>query len=357
MSDIFLHDYGEEGTVPTESSKQYTLSQLAEIVEGEVVGESSTAVTGIATLQTAKSGDISFLANPAYEKFLKETGASVVILSQNSIEHCPCDALVVKNPYLAYATLSHYFSHTLTEVVGVHPSAVVHESANIDPSAVIAANAVIEKGAEIGANVIIGAGCFVGEHSIVADETRLYANVTVYHGVSIGQRCIIHSGAVLGADGFGIAPGPNGWNKIAQIGGVVVGDDVEIGANTAIDRGALDNTVIERGVKLDNQIQIAHNVVVGENTAIAACSGIAGSTTVGKNCIIGGGCGIAGHLDITDNVHLTGMTLVTKNIKKAGVYSSGTAVEPNAQWRRNVVRFRQLDELANRVKTLEKMTK
>ncbi|UZE95080.1 UDP-3-O-(3-hydroxymyristoyl)glucosamine N-acyltransferase [Alkalimarinus alittae] len=341
----------------SELEKQFTLSQLAEIVDAEVVGDSNTLVTGISTLQTAKKGDLSFLANPAYEKFLKETNASVVILSQSSAESCPCAALVVKNPYLAYATLSHYFAHTLTESKGTHSTAVVHETAVVDASAVIAANAVIEKGAVIGANVVIGAGCFIGENAVVAEQTRLYANVSVYHGVSIGKRCIIHSGAVLGADGFGIAPGSDGWNKIAQIGGVVVGDDVEIGANTTIDRGALDNTVIECGAKLDNQIQIAHNVVVGENTAIAACSGIAGSTRIGKNCILGGGCGIAGHLDITDNVHLTGMTLVTKSIKKPGVYSSGTAVEPNAQWRRNVVRFRQLDELANRVKKLEKDTK
>lgn len=334
--------------------KQYTLSQLAQIIEGEVIGEGDTLVTGISTLQAAKKGDISFLANPAYEKFLKETNASAVIVSHNTVGNCPCNAVVVKNPYLAYAKLSHYFAYTLTEPEGIHETAVVHESADVDATAVIAANAVIEKGAVIGANVIVSAGCFIGENSELDEGTRLYANVSIYHGVSVGKRCIIHSGVVLGADGFGIAPGPNGWNKIAQIGGVVIGDDVEIGANTTIDRGALDNTMIERGVKLDNQIQIAHNVIVGENTAIAACSGIAGSTRIGKSCVIGGGCGIAGHLDIADNVHLTGMTLVTKSIKKAGVYSSGTAVEPNAKWRRNVVRFRQLDELANRVKKLEK---
>ncbi len=334
--------------------KQYTLSQLAEIVEGEVVGEGDRIITGISTLQGAQNGDISFLANPAYEKFLAETRASVVIVSHNSVDRCPCDALVVKNPYLAYAALSHYFAFALTEPLGIHKTAVVHETAEVDMTAVVGASAVIEKGAVIGANVIVGAGCFIGENTVLAEDTRLYANVSVYHGVSVGKGCIVHSGVVLGADGFGIAPGPNGWNKIAQIGGVVIGDNVEIGANTAIDRGALDNTVIENGVKLDNQIQIAHNVIVGENTAIAACSGIAGSTRVGKNCVIGGGCGIAGHLDIADNVHLTGMTLVTKSIKKAGVYSSGTAVEPNAKWRRNVVRFRQLDELANRVKKLEK---
>lgn len=334
--------------------KQYTLSQLAEMIEGEVVGDGNTMITGISTLQAARKGDISFLANPAYEKYLKETQASVVIVSENSVGSCPCDALVVKNPYLAYATLSHYFAYPLTEPQGIHKTAVVHETASVDATAVVAANAVIEKGAVIGANVIIGAGCFIGENTAVAENTRLYANVSVYHGVLVGKQCIIHSGVVLGADGFGIAPGPEGWNKIAQIGGVVIGDNVEIGANTTIDRGALDNTIIENGVKLDNQIQIAHNVIVGENTAIAACSGIAGSTRIGKNCVIGGGCGIAGHLDIADNVHLTGMTLVTKSIKKAGVYSSGTAVEPNAKWRRNVVRFRQLDELANRVKKLEK---
>lgn len=334
--------------------KQYTLFQLAEIVAGTVVGDGTCLITGIKTLQEAKAGTISFLANPAYEKFLKDTEASAVILSENSAEKCSVNALVVQNPYLAYAKLSHYFSYSLCDIEGVHTSAVVHELADIDSTASIAANAVIEKGATIGANVVIGAGCFVGENSVISQDSRLFANVSVYHGVMLGKRCIVHSGAVIGSDGFGIAPGPDGWNKIAQIGGVIIGDDVEIGANTTIDRGALDNTEIKNGVKLDNQIQIAHNVIVGENSAIAACTGIAGSTRVGKNCIFGGGCGIAGHLEIADNVHLTGMTLVTKNLKKPGVYSSGTAVEPNSEWRKNAVRFRQLDSIASRVKKLEK---
>ena len=334
--------------------KQYTLSQLAEIVAGTVVGDGDCLIEGINTLQEAKKGTISFLANPAYEKFLKDTEASAVILSEGYSGKCPSNSLVVKNPYLAYAKLSHYFDYVLSAESGIHSSAVVHDLADIDSTASIAANAVIEKGASIAANVVIGAGCFVGENSVISECTRLFANVSVYHGVMIGARCIIHSGAIIGADGFGIAPSPDGWNKIAQIGGVVVGDDVEIGANTTIDRGALDNTEIKDGVKLDNQIQIAHNVIIGENTAIAACTGIAGSTRVGKNCIFGGGSGIAGHLSIVDNVHLTGMTLVTKSIKKPGVYSSGTAVEPNSTWRKNAVRFRQLDSIANRIKILEK---
>ena len=334
--------------------RQYTLSELAEIVEGAVVGEDTCLIEGIETLQDAKKGSISFLANPAYVKFLKDTNASAVILSEKSVEKCPTNALVVQNPYLAYAKLSHYFNYVLSDEKGIHPSSVVHDLADIDSTASIAANSVIEKGATIGANVVIGAGCFVGENSVIRQGTRLFANVSVYHGVTIGSRCIVHSGAVIGSDGFGIAPSPDGWSKIAQIGGVVVGDDVEIGANTTIDRGALDNTEIKNGVKLDNQIQIAHNVIVGENTAIAACTGIAGSTRVGKNCIFGGGSGVAGHLDIADNVHLTGMTLVSKSIKKPGVYSSGTAVEPNAAWRKNAVRFRQLDNIVNRIKKLEK---
>jgi len=334
--------------------KQYTLSRLAEIVAGTVVGDGACLIEGIETLQEAKKGTISFLANPAYEKFLKETNASAVILSESSAEKCSVNALVVQNPYLAYAKLSHYFNYVLSDVDGIHSSAVVHDLADVDSTASIGANAVIEKGATIGASVVIGAGCFVGENSVISQSTRLFANVSVYHGVTVGERCIIHSGAVIGSDGFGIAPGPDGWSKIAQIGGVVIGDDVEIGANTTIDRGALANTEIKNSVKLDNQIQIAHNVIVGENSAIAACTGIAGSTRIGKNCIFGGGCGVAGHLEITDNVHLTGMTLVTKNIKKPGVYSSGTAVEPNAAWRKNAVRFRQLDSIVSRIKKLEK---
>jgi UDP-3-O-[3-hydroxymyristoyl] glucosamine N-acyltransferase len=213
---------------------------------------------------------------------------------------------------------------------------------------------VIEAGVCIGAGTYVGPGCFIGQDSCIGQDSRLYANATVYAGVNIGARVILHSGAVIGADGFGFAPEKGRFIKIAQLGGVMIGNDVEIGANTTIDRGALGDTVIEEGVKLDNQIQVAHNVRIGAHTVVAACAGISGSSKVGRHCMIGGGVGIAGHLTIADGVHLTGMTLVTHDIREAGVYSSGTAIEPNKSWRRNVARFRQLDQWVKRIRELER---
>jgi len=344
--------------------KVFTLKQLSEKVGGRVIGDENQIIAGIATLQSADATQISFLANPAYEKYLSDTEAAAVILTEDMVPNTSSNMLVHTQPYLAYATLSHLWDEFSCESLSsnaadnkpahIHDSATVHETAVISQGVTIHAGAVVHSGVTIGEGSVIGSNCVIGVDSIIGTGTLIHAGVTIYHGVTVGDACILHSGVVIGSDGFGFAPHQGKWEKIAQLGGVLIGNHVEIGANTAIDRGALDNTVIEHGVKLDNQIQIAHNVLVGENTAIAACSAIAGSTTIGKNCVIGGASGIAGHLTVTDNVHITAMTMVIKSLKEPGVYSSGTGVQPNAKWRKSIARLRQLDKMAARIKALEK---
>nr|MDT0253868.1 UDP-3-O-(3-hydroxymyristoyl)glucosamine N-acyltransferase [Endozoicomonas sp.] len=261
---------------------------------------------------------------------------------------------ILDNPYLGYARLSSLFDPNRGGGAGIHPSAVVDETAVVDPSAAIGANVVVEAGVQIAAGVRIDSGTVVGHDSVLGVDVYLHRNVTVCHGVIIGDRTIIHSGAVIGGDGFGNAHSDGRWHKIAQIGGVVIGCDVEVGNNTCIDRGALGNTEIHDGVRLDNLIQIAHNVIIGENTAIAASVGISGSTTIGKNCTIAGAAGFAGHLTIADGTFISGMAMITRSITKSGSYSSGTGFMESRDWRKNVVRFRQLDDLARRIKQLEK---
>jgi UDP-3-O-[3-hydroxymyristoyl] glucosamine N-acyltransferase len=334
-----------------------TLGQLAEHVGGHVHGDTARKISGIATLQTAKSGDISFLANPRYTKYLAATAASAVILSEEYRQDCPCDALVVNDPYLSYARIAQLLCPSSAQQRGWHPSAVVDSAATVDASAWIGPNCVIEQGVQIAAQVSVGAGCFIGRDSIIGAGSRLEANVTVCHGSRIGQRVVIHPGVVIGSDGFGLANDDGSWVKVPQLGTVIIGDEVEIGANTTIDRGALDDTVIEHGVKLDNQIQVAHNVHIGAHTAIAGCTGIAGSARIGARCTIGGGVGIVGHTEIADDVHITGMSFVAHSIRKAGVYSSGTPLEPNRDWRRNYARFHHLDDMAKRLRHLETMIK
>ena len=331
-----------------------TLNEIAQFLGAKLVGDGSIVLSGIATLQQAKTGQISFLANPVYAKYLPITTASAVILDADNAKDSPVPCLVVENPYLCYARLTELFALEPKKFPGIHPSAVVDPSASIHSTSSIGPNCSIAAGVSVAENVQLGAGCVLGEDSTIGNGCHLHANVTVYHGVSIGRRVIIHSGAVIGSDGFGFARSGSEWVKIHQIGGVQIGDDVEIGAGTTIDRGALDNTSIATGVKVDNQVQIAHNVKIGENTAIAACVGIAGSTTIGKNCTIAGAVGIIGHLDIVDNVHVTAMSLVTKSITQPGVYSSGTPIMPSKEWRKNAVRFSQLESLNSRVNELEK---
>ena len=331
-----------------------TLGELAEILGATLRGIEAKKITGLATLQEAGPAQLSFLANPQYRKYLVDTQAGAVLLKAADAEAYAGDALIVPDPYLAYARISHLFDPKPKAPVGVHPTAVVAQDAHVDASASVGAFAVIESGARIEAGTTIGAHCFIGARCVVGEGGWLAPRVTLYHDVRIGQRVVIQSGAVLGGEGFGFANEKGVWQKIAQIGGVIVGDDCEIGVNTAIDRGALADTVLGNGVKLDNQIQIAHNVQIGDHTAMAACVGISGSTRIGKHCMLAGGVGLVGHIEVCDNVFITGMTMVTRSITEPGAYSSGTAMQPAAEWRKSAARIRQLDDMSRRLQHVEK---
>jgi UDP-3-O-[3-hydroxymyristoyl] glucosamine N-acyltransferase len=332
-----------------------TLGHLAEFLGATLRGPEDKQITGLATLQEAGPSQVSFLANPQYRKFLAASQAAAVLLKPADAEGYDGDALLIADPYLAYARISHLFDPKPKAAAGIHPTAVVAEDAQVDAAASIGAYAVIESGARIAAGVTIGAHCFIGARCVIGEGGWLAPRVTLYHDVRIGQRVVIQSGAVIGGEGFGFANQKGVWQKIAQIGGVTIGDDVEIGVNTAIDRGAMDDTRIGNGVKLDNQIQIAHNVQVGDHTAMAACVGISGSAKIGKHCMLAGGVGLVGHIDICDGVFITGMTMVTRSITEPGSYSSGTAMQPVAEWRKSAARIRQLDEMSRRLKQLEKI--
>lgn len=334
----------------------YTLGKLASETGAHLTDETfaATEIHSVAPVQHAGLGQISFISNPKYKKFLTETSASAVIVTEALAADSPVPALISNNPYVTYARIAALLSPWMMPQGSVHASAVVAASATVHETAFIGPNAVIDEDAVIGQNCSIGAGCYIGPRVIIGEQSRINANVSIYNDCKIGKRNIIHSAAVIGADGFGFANDNGRWVKVPQTGAVVIGDDVEIGASTTIDRGALDDTVIEEGVKLDNQIQIAHNVRIGAHSAIAGCSGVAGSTTIGKYCTIAGMCTIVGHIELVDNVHVTAMSLITKSITRAGSYSSGTPFEETASWRKNSVRFRQLDEIARRLNGLEK---
>lgn len=339
----------------------YSLKALAEHAGATVVGDEDYQISGLNTLQNATSEQLSFLANALYQKDLATTAAGCVILHPNEAAGYHGNKLVAEDPYYAFALLTQLFVDDHDAASGIHPTVVLGEDTIIAEDASIAANVVIGRSVSIESGARIGAGCYIGDHSHIAKDTVIYPNVSIYSRVNIGAQCIVHSGAVIGSDGFGFAPKKNtsekkaarsgAWQKIYQLGGVEIGDNVEIGAGTTIDRGALENTVIAQGVKLDNQIQIAHNVVIGENTAIAGATAIAGSTVIGQRCTIAGAVGIIGHLTITDDVHITAMTLVTKSIEKSGSYSSGTPLNKTAVWRKNAARFNRLDESLKRLMT------
>lgn len=334
--------------------KSVTLKELSLLLDGVVQGDETLVINSVATLEHATSGQISFLANSKYRAQLESTQASAVLLSAKDAQDYQGTALVVKDPYVGFARVAQLLDTTPKAAMGIHPSAQIDPSAQLGDGVAIGANAVVGANVILGENVQIGAGTVIGQDSIIGSNTRLWANVTLYHNVHLGQDCIIHSGAIIGSDGFGYANERGQWIKIPQTGGVRIGDRVEIGANSTIDRGALGHTEIHNGVIIDNQVQVAHNDIIGENTAIAGSTTIAGSVTIGKHCIIGGNCAIAGHLTIADGVHLSGATNVTGNMREPGLYSSATVAMDNNLWRRNTVRFRQLDELFQRVKALEK---
>jgi UDP-3-O-[3-hydroxymyristoyl] glucosamine N-acyltransferase len=330
-----------------------SLGELAIQFGCELIGDPSVQVSRVATLSGADEFSVSFLSAPAYRQLLTETRAAAVILRAADADICPVNALVSSNPYLLYARIATVLHPPATMPPGVHSSAVVAASAIVAASAHVAAHTVIGDNCAIGDRAIVGPGCVIGMDCRIGEGTRLAANVTLGADVSIGSRCIVHPGAVIGSDGFGNAMSETGWMKVPQVGGVRIGDDVEIGANATIDRGAIDHTIIENGVRLDNLVQIAHNVRIGEHTAMAAMTGVSGSTVIGKRCMFAGQTGIVGHLSICDDVIVTGKTMISKNIDKPGTYSSGFPAEESGTWKRQVARFRRLDMLSARLSALE----
>ncbi len=334
----------------------YTLGELSRLLDVELRGNPSLEVNGLATLKGAGAGQLSFLSNPRYAHQLATTKATAVILDAAFAAQCPSAQLISSAPYVTYAKASQLFECDATSDEGIHATAI------IDPTAIIEADVSIGPYCVLGKNVRIGKGTRIAANVTVGDDTRigtdchLYANVSLYHRVHLGDRVVLHSAVVIGADGFGFAFDGRRSIKIAQLGGVRIGDDVEIGAGSTVDRGALDDTIIEQGVKIDNHVQIAHNCIIGEHTIICGCSAIAGSTSIGRYCTIGGGVGIIGHLHIADKVMISAMSLVSQSIPEAGIYSSGTGLLESKEWKRNIVRFRQLDDMAKRLRELEKIT-
>jgi UDP-3-O-[3-hydroxymyristoyl] glucosamine N-acyltransferase len=331
-----------------------TLGRLAQAVGAELQNaDPDCEITGVATLQHAREGDISFLANAAYRKYLKVTRASAVILSPEDAAGFPAAAIVSSNPYSSYARIAALIFPPPAARQGIHGTACLDAACDVDATAWIGPHCIVEKGAVIAAGVQLAGGCFIGADSVIGAGSRLSANVVICHGVTIGERVRIAPGAVIGSDGFGLANEGGQWLNVPQLGGVRIGNDVDIGANTTIDRGALEDTVLEDGVRLDNQIQVAHNVRIGAHTAIAGCVGISGSAVIGRHCMIGGGAGIVGHLEIADHVIITGMTMVTKSITVPGVYSSGVPAQENDAWNRNYARLKRLDTFARKLLSLE----
>jgi UDP-3-O-[3-hydroxymyristoyl] glucosamine N-acyltransferase len=329
-----------------------SLGELAVRFGCTLQGDPDVRVAHVATLERADSQALAFLANPKYRRFLAQTQAGAVVLDAKSAPDCPVPALIAKNPYAVYARIAAILHADPQVKPGKHPSAVVDASALIDPTAAIGPLVVIGARARIGARCSIGPGCVVLDDVAIGADTRLVANVTLCRSVVLGERCLLHPGVVIGADGFGLAPADGQWLKVPQVGGVCIGNDVEIGASTTVDRGAIEDTILEDGVKLDNQIQIGHNVRIGAHTAIAGCSGVSGSTTIGARCMLGGMVGVAGHLTICDDVVVTGRSFVNSSIRKPGYYSGGITVDETTRFRKNVARFHRLDELARTVRRL-----
>ncbi len=336
-----------------DARKSFSLAELAGRFGGTVLGDAAVRIRQVAPLETAGPDELSFLTNRKYQKLLSTTRAAAVLLAEDSAAATQLPRIVCKNPYASYARIAALINPESRPVAGIHAKAVVDEQARVAASASVGPCAVIEEGADIGEDVVIGANCFVGRGVRIGAHSRLHPNAAIYHDCVIGERVILHSGVVIGADGFGMAMDEGRWLKIPQIGRVLIGDDVEVGASTTIDRGALDDTVIEEGVKLDNQIQIGHNCHIGAHTAIAGCTGIAGSTRIGKYCMLGGNAMISGHLTIADRVVVSGGTLVAKSITAPGTYTAVFPMLPHDQWLKNAALVRHLDEMMDRVRELE----
>jgi UDP-3-O-[3-hydroxymyristoyl] glucosamine N-acyltransferase len=335
----------------------FSLGDLAKRFDCELIGDPDVGIDSVGSLSNAGPNAVSFLAGSAFKKQLPATRAAAVILRADDAGDAPSAALINDNPYACYARMAAYIFPRPEYEPGIHASAVIAPSAKIADSAHIGPNAVVEHNAVIGADSYVGPGAVVGPDCVLGDDCRVLANATLVRKVMTGDRCIFHSGSVIGSDGFGNAMTPEGWVKVPQVGGVRIGNDVEIGACTSVDCGAIDDTVIENGVRIDNQIQIGHNVHLGEHTAVAASAAIAGSARIGKRCLIAGLAGIAGHIEICDDVTILGKGMVSKSINKPGAYASNFPVEDARTWNRRVASFRRLDKLLGRVSELEKQDK
>lgn len=338
----------------TRTHTGYTLGAIVERFGGELVGDADVMIRQVAPLSSAQPWNICFLSNPKYRRQLQNCNAGAVIVGVTERDATDLPRILSDNPNAYFAKVSTLLNPRHAEAAGIHPTAIVDQTASVPASATIGAYAFVGAGVKIGERAVIGFGCHLGEGVVVGDDSLFYPQVVVYHGCVIGKRAILHSGAVIGADGFGLAMEKGCWIKIPQIGRVVIGDDVEIGASTTVDRGAMDDTIIEDGAKLDNQIQVAHNVHIGAHTAIAGCVGIAGSAKIGKHCTIGGSGMILGHLEIADRVNISAGTLVSKSIPKAGTYTSVMPFSEHPDWLKNAAHLRHLDKMAKKLSELEK---
>jgi UDP-3-O-[3-hydroxymyristoyl] glucosamine N-acyltransferase len=332
----------------------YRLAEIVSSLGGELVGDPDTRVERVAALEHAGPGDLSFLSNPRFRRHLQGTRAAAVIVTSEERGATKVPRILSDNPYLYFARVAQLFNPEVRPAPGIHTSAVVEAGAAVPASAAVGAGCYVGKSVRLGERVVLGPGCVIGEGAQVGEDSILHSSVTIYPRCVVGKRAIVHAGVVIGADGFGMAPENGRWVKIPQTGRAVIGDDVEIGANTTVDRGTLDDTVIEDGVKLDNQIQIGHNVHVGAHTIMAACVGIAGSTRIGRHCAIGGGARIWGHIEIADRVNISATAEVMKSIERAGTYTGVLPAAESREWAKMVAHLRGLDRLAGRVRELER---
>jgi UDP-3-O-[3-hydroxymyristoyl] glucosamine N-acyltransferase len=333
----------------------YTLGEIAERLKAQLHGDPSVQISRVANLSTAGQGDISFLNDAKYRADLSSTGASAVIIRESDLEHCKTSALVMNDPYVGFALVAQMLDTTPKQKAGIHPSAVIAEDAKIGSGVSVGANAVIDSGAQIGDDAVIGPNCYIGCNAVIGARTRLWSNCSVYHNVKIGTDCLLQSGAVIGSDGFGYANDKGRWIKIPQLGSVIIGNHVEIGANTCIDRGAIDNTVIEDNVIIDNLCQVAHNVRIGSGSAMAGAAVVAGSTSIGRYCIIGGRSVFNGHISICDGTTVAGATSVMRSITKPGTYSSGVPEMTDHKWRKVMACLPMLDEVYKTARKAQKI--
>ena len=336
------------------NSGNFRLGEIASRLGGELVGNPEIEIRRIATLQNAGPGDLSFLSHARYRRHLDGTHAAAVIVSRADRDATNLPRILCDDPYVYYARTAQLLNPGIRPAPGVHPNAVIETGAVVPASASIGPGSHIGRGVQLGERVAIDSACTIGDEVRIGDDSHLYSAVTVYSRCVIGKRAIVHAGVVIGSDGFGIALDKGRWIKIPQTGRVLIGDDVEIGANTTVDRGALDDTVIEEGVKLDNQIQVGHNVRIGAHTAIAGCVGIAGSARIGRDCMVGGGARILGHLEIADRVTISAGTVVMKSIARAGTYTGIYPIATNREWAKTAAHLRSLDQLVKRVRGLER---